>query len=173
MSYGLLVLRAVAGLTMSAHGAQKLFGWFGGPGLQGTAGMTRSLGFRLPTPMALLLALTETGAGLLFAIGFLTPLAAFGIVVVMLVAITLVHWKNGFFNGKGGYEFNLLILTTMVALAATGPGRFSLDRLAGWDDNISGLWWGVGVLVAGITAALVTLVAARERHVLRERTASS
>jgi putative oxidoreductase len=173
MSYGLLVLRAVVGLIMAAHGTQKLFGWFGGPGLDGTTGMTRSLGFRMPRLMALVLGLTETGSGLFVLTGFLTPLGALGIVVVMLVAITLVHWKNGFFVGNGGYEFNLLLLTSVVAIAAIGAGRFSLDRLIGWDDNISGLWWGVGVLVAGVTAALMTLTAGREGAVLTHRTAAS
>src|SRR5919198_256653 len=117
--------------------------------------------------MALGLALTES-AGLLFALGFLTPLPALGIVVVMLNAIALVHVKNGFWNGKGGYEFNLVLLTVAVAVAATGPGRFSLDRAIGWDDNLSGLWWGVGVFGAAALVTLLTLSLGRRRQRLTQ-----
>src|ERR671937_1006539 len=167
MSYGLLLLRVVVGATMAAHGAQKLLGWFDGPGLEGVKKMLGSLGFRWPALMALGLALTEC-AGLLFAVGFLTPLAGLGIAVVMLNAIALVHVKNGFWNGKGGYEFNLVLLTVAVALAATGPGRFSLDRALGWDDNLSGLWWAVGVLGAAAIFAFLTLNLGRRRQRLTQ-----
>jgi putative oxidoreductase len=162
MAYGLLLIRVVFGLTMAAHGAQKLFGWFGGPGLEGTAGMLGKLRFRLAGPMAVLVALTEL-SGLLFAVGLVTPLAALGIATVMLTAIATVHWKNGFFAGDGGYELNLCILAAAVGIAATGPGRFSVDRLIGWDGSISGLWWGVGVLAAAALATLATLVLGRRR----------
>src|SRR5919206_4047881 len=130
MSYGLLLLRVVLGGTLFAHGAQKLFGWFGGHGRQGTAGFFGSLGFRNAALMAVMAGLAETG-GILLAVGFLTPLAAFGIAVTMLVAIATVHWSKGFFAGNGGYEFNLLILASVVALAATGPGRVSNDNAPG------------------------------------------
>src|SRR6266542_3692820 len=101
MSYGILLLRAVFGLTMAGHGLQKLFGWFGGGGPKGTAGAFRSLGFPAATAMAILAGLAETG-GLLFAVGLLTPLAALGIAVVMLNAIGSVHWQKGFWNMAGG-----------------------------------------------------------------------
>src|ERR671939_757352 len=166
MSYGLLLLRVVVGGTMAAHGAQKLVGWVDGPGLAGVRKMLGSFGFRAPALMALGLALTET-AGLLFAVGFLTPFAALGIAVVMLNAIALVHLKNGFWAGKGGYEFNLVILTVAVAVAATGPGRFSIDGALGLDDNLSGLWWGVGVLGAAAVLSFLTLNVARRRERLR------
>ncbi len=161
MSYGILLLRVVVGLTMAGHGLQKLFGWFGGPGIKGTAGFFGSLGFRSTTAVAVLAALAET-SGLLFAFGFLTPLAALGIAVVMLTAIGSVHWQKGFWNTNGGFEFNLTLLTVAVAVAATGPGRFSIDRLLGWDDNLSGLWWGVGVLAAALVISGLTL-ATRKR----------
>ena len=151
MAYGLLLLRIVAGLTIAAHGAQKLFGWFGGNGLKGT-GAFFGKDFKAGTAMAFLAGLAELG-GVLLALGLLTPLAAFGIVVTMATAIRLVHWQNGFFNHGRGYEFNLLLLTVPVALAMTGPGRLSLDRALGVDDNWSGLWWGVGVLVAGLVVS--------------------
>jgi putative oxidoreductase len=162
VSYGLLLLRVVLGGTLFAHGAQKLFGWFGGHGREGTAGFFGSLGFRNAALMAVMAGLAETG-GLLLALGFLTPLAAFGIVVTMIVAVATVHWTKGFFAANGGYEFNLLILASAVALAATGPGRFSIDNAIGWADNISGLVWGAIVLGAAVVAAFVTLTLGRER----------
>jgi putative oxidoreductase len=167
MSYGLLLLRVVIGGTMFSHGAQKLFGWFGGHGLRGTAGFFGSLGWRTPLVMAFLAGLAET-SGLAFAAGFLTPLAALGITVVLLNAILAVHLKNGFFNGDGGIEFPLALATVAVAVAATGPGRFSIDRLIGWDDNISGLWWGVGVAGAAVAITCVTLTVFRHRERLHE-----
>jgi putative oxidoreductase len=162
VAYGLLLLRVVAGLTIAAHGAQKLFGWFGGSGLKGTAESFGNLGFRPAPLMALLAGLAEI-SGVAFAVGFVTPLAAFAMATVMLNAIESVHWKNGFFAGKGGYEFNLQLLAIAVAIAMTGPGRLSLDRALGWDDNISGTLWGVGVFVAAVAISLVTTVALRRR----------
>jgi putative oxidoreductase len=171
MSYGLLLLRVVVGGTMAAHGAQKLLGWFDGPGLGGVRKMLGGFGFRWPALMALGLALTEC-AGLLFALGFLTPLAALGIAVVMLNAVALVHFKNGFWAGNGGYEFNLVLLTVAVAVSATGPGRFSIDHALRWDDNLSGLWWGVGVAGAAVVLSLLTLNLGRRRERLRHAAAA-
>lgn len=165
MSYGLLLLRVVVGATIFAHGAQKLVGWFGGSGPRKTGGFFAQLGFRLPVVMAILAGLGEA-SGALLAIGFLTPLACFAIAVVMLNAITTVHLKNGFFNGNGGVEFPLTLATVAIAIAATGPGRFSIDRAIGWDDNISGVWWGVGVLAAALLVSAVTQTIGRRRGAL-------
>jgi putative oxidoreductase len=163
MAYGLLLLRLVTGGTLFAHGAQKLFGWFGGGGIRGTAGFFGSVGFRAPVLMAALAGLAETG-GLAFAAGFVTPLAALGITVVMLTAIGVVHWSKGFWNSAGGYEFNLVLLTVALALTATGPGRFSVDRAIGWDDNISGAWWALGAAIAATAIAFVNLSVLRRRE---------
>jgi putative oxidoreductase len=162
MAYGLLLLRVVAGGTIWAHGAQKLFGWFGGHGVRGTAGFFENLGFRPPVILAALAGLGEAG-GLLFAAGFLTPLAALGMVIVMLNAIIVVHWSKGFFNGNGGLEFPLTLATIAVAVTATGPGRFSIDRAIGWDDNITGLWWAVGVAAVAIAVSILTVATTRRR----------
>jgi putative oxidoreductase len=170
MSYGLLLLRFVIGGTLFAHGAQKLFGWFGGHGLRGTAGFFGSMGWRLPLLMAFLAGLGET-SGLAFAFGLLTPLAALGIATVMLNAIFAVHWRNGFFNGDGGLEFPLALGALAVAVAATGPGRFSIDNAIGWADNISGLWWGVGVAAAAAAITIATLTVFRRSERLQEQTA--
>jgi len=165
MSYGILFLRVVLGLIMAGHGAQKLFGWWGGPGLQGVHGWLGSMRFRGGwLPVALLVG-NEFGGGLLLALGLFTPIAAATIVAGMFVAIATTHWRNGFWNGNGGYEFNLLILAAAASLAAIGPGRFSLDRVFGWADNLSGVWWGVGALGAGALAAFLTLTLGRRREV--------
>jgi putative oxidoreductase len=171
MAYGLLLIRIVFGLTLAAHGAQKLLGWFGGGGPRGTAAMFEKLGFRQSLAMAVLAGLAELGGGLSLALGLLTPLGAFALLVVMLIAIAAVHWEKGFWSTAGGYEFNLAIMAAAVALAATGPGRFSLDNAAGWDGGLSGAWWGVGVLVAGVIASLLTLGLGRT-HTLHAGTAT-
>jgi putative oxidoreductase len=90
----------------------------------------------------------------------------------MINAITLVHWPKGFFNGNGGLEFPLILLTVAVAIAATGPGRFSVDRAVGWDDNLAGVWWGVGVLGAALAISFATLAVFRKRTALRTAAAA-
>jgi putative oxidoreductase len=167
MSYGLLLLRVVVGGTMFGHGAQKLFGWFAGGGPKGTGGFFGQLGYRAPIVLAIFAGLAES-SGVLFALGFLTPLASLAIAVVMLNAIITVHWSKGFWNGNGGFEFPLTILTIAVSVAAIGPGRFSIDRAIGWDDNISGLWWGVGVLGAALAVSFVTVRLGRKQAKLTE-----
>src|SRR5712691_9132061 len=171
LSYGLLLLRVIVGGTMFSHGAQKLFGWFGGFGPKVTAGFFGQIGFRAPLLMAVTAGLAEA-SGLLFAFGLVTPLAALAIAIVMLNAIATVHWPKGFFNANGGYEFPLTLLAVAVALAATGPGRFSIDRAIGWDDNISGVWWGVGALGAALVASLLTLTLGRTRPVGEQESAA-
>jgi putative oxidoreductase len=163
MSLGLLLLRVVFGLTLAAHGSQKLFGSFGGGGPAGTTKFFRSLGFRTPVLMALVAGLGELAGGLLFALGLLTPLAALILTVVMLNAIGTVHWKKGFFNSAGGYEFNLAILATVVAITAIGPGRYSLDGALGWAETISGPWWSLGVIGLAALVAFATLTIGRTR----------
>ena len=161
MAYGLLLLRVVVGVVFAAHGTQKLFGWWGGGGLRGTADWLGKSGFRPPLVMAFLVAVSET-SGLVFALGLVTPFAALAVATTMVVAVGAVHWKNGFFSGKGGYEFNLVLWAASIAVAATGPGRFSLDRAFGWDDNLSGVWWGVGVLALSLAGGALVLASRRK-----------
>jgi putative oxidoreductase len=160
MSYGLLLLRAVVGLTVGAHGSQKLFGLFGGNGPRGTAGYFGSLGFRPPLAMALLAGSSEC-AGVLFALGLVTPFAALAMASVMVVAVGAVHRPKGFWATGGGYEYNLTIWTVAGAVAATGPGRFSIDNALGIAGSLSGLWWGVGVLVVSVAGGAVVLAMRR------------
>lgn len=158
MAYGILSLRVVVGLLFFAHGAQKLFGWFGGHGPRGTAGFLGSLGFRRKhaLPMALAAGLSEA-AGLLFAFGLLTPFAALATASVMVVAVATVHRQNGLWSTAGGFEYNLVLWTVAIAVAAGGPGRFSLDAALGWVDNLSGVWWGAGVLVASLLGGALVM----------------
>ena len=162
MSYGLLLLRVLVGAAFFGHGTQKLFGWFGGYGPQGTGGFFASRGFRHGVQLAVLAGLSEAGGGTLLALGLATPLACGMIAVVMLNAIFAVTLKRGFLLGS---EVELLYLVTVISLAATGPGRFSLDRAIGWDDNISGLWWGVLVAAAAAAISFVTLTFFRTKPV--------
>jgi putative oxidoreductase len=161
MAFGMILLRLLVGLTLATHGSQKLFGLFGGSGPSGTRKMFAALGFRTPLAMAIVAGLSEFGGGLLFASGLLTALAALALTVVMLNAIATVHWKKGFFDYAGGYEYNLLILATALAVTAAGPGRFSLDAAFGWAGKISGPWWALGIAFVAPTIALVTLTAGR------------
>jgi putative oxidoreductase len=164
MDVGLLLVRAVLGAIMAAHGAQKLLGWFGGHGLAGTGGWLESMGFKPARLHARVVALAELGGGLLLALGLLTPLGAAAVSGVMLVAIATVHWSNGFFNTSGGYEFNLLIAATAIALAITGPGALSIDYLAG--RVLAGPAWGIAALVTSAAAAAAVL-AMRRAHLAR------
>ena len=130
ISAGLLLLRLVAGLTIAAHGAQKAFGWFGGPGFTKMAAGLGKQGLKpgwLWTGFAIL---GELGGGLSLAFGLLTPLGAAGVTGAMLMAILKSHWRNGFFNAKRGIEFPLQILAAALALGVTGAGAYSLDALA-------------------------------------------
>ncbi len=131
LSLGLLIIRVVAGLTLAAHGAQKLFGWFGGDGFDATVQMQEKIGLRPPMLWAVLVILGELGGGLSVALGFLTPLGAAAMLGDMLMAIVKVHLKNGFFNTKGGFEYPLMLLTIGVAIGVAGPGRYALDSLLG------------------------------------------
>ena len=131
VALGLLILRLVIGLTMAAHGAQKLFGWWGGPGMKGWTGAMNHMRIRPATPWAWASAIAEFGGGLGLALGLLTPLPSFAIAGSMLVAVALVHLPKGFFNSKGGFEFNLSILAAVAAVAFAGPGAYSLDAALG------------------------------------------
>jgi putative oxidoreductase len=151
---GLLILRLVLGIVFAAHGAQKLFGAFGGGGLKGTTDWMVGMGLRPAWFWALVAGISEFGGGVLLALGFLSPLGALGIVAAMLVAIVKVHWQKGFWNTKGGFEYPLIILAAALALALLGPGAFSLDAALGISlpEPIT--------LVAGLVAVIVGLLAA-------------
>lgn len=127
LSVGLLIVRVVVGLTVAAHGVQKLFGWFGGPGIGGFSGWLASMGVKPARPWAIVAALTEFAGGLLVALGLFYPVAALAVCGAMLTAILLVHAGKGFFSTNGGYEFPLVILSTMLGTSVIGAGAISLD----------------------------------------------
>jgi putative oxidoreductase len=128
---GLLVLRLVLGVIFIGHGAQKLFGSFGGPGISGFAKMLEQLGLKPARFMAILAGLAEFVGGILMILGLLTPLAALALIGVMIVAVLSVHLRNGFFNTNGGYEFNLALLGMALTLLIVGAGTYSLDSILG------------------------------------------
>ncbi|MET3847965.1 DoxX family protein [Paenibacillus sp. OAE614] len=126
IAWGLLIIRLVIGLTFAGHGAQKLFGWFGGGGLKGTAGWLASMNLKPAFLLALVTGIFEFAGGLLFAAGIWTPLAAIMIAVTMIGAIVTVHGKNGFWATSNGFEYNLILIAAVVGVALTGPGAYSL-----------------------------------------------
>jgi putative oxidoreductase len=159
VSTGLLIGRLVVGLGIAAHGAQKLFGWFGGPGLEGATGYFESLGFYPGRIFASLAAVGEFMGGLLIALGLLGPIGPALLLAVMIVAM-MQHWSHGFFAMNDGIELPLLYASAGLALAFTGPGAYSLDALLGLD----GLWTrGVEtvVIVVAVLGALGTLIIRR------------
>jgi putative oxidoreductase len=133
-SVPLMIVRLVLGVVFLAHGCQKVFGWFGGSGFSATMGMFENY-MHIPAPLAFLAIMAEFLGGLSLVVGLLGRVAAFGIAVEMLVAIFLVHAKNGFFmnwggNQKGeGIEYHLLVLAITLAVMAGGSGAFSADRV--------------------------------------------
>ncbi|MGK0523934.1 MAG: putative oxidoreductase [Pseudomonadales bacterium] len=127
--YASLILRVPVGLTLAAHGAQKLFGWFGGYGLEGTGQWMASLGLEPGYLMALMAGVAEFFGGLALVLGLLTRPAALVTAFAMLVAIFAVHIGNGLFMANNGYEFALTLFVVTLALAIQGAGRFSLDKV--------------------------------------------
>jgi putative oxidoreductase len=154
MDAGLLLARMVLGLLMAAHGAQKLFGWFGGYGLTGTGGFFEQLGFRPGRLFAAAAGGTEFVAGLLLALGLLGPLGPAMIVSVMIVAIATVHWPHGVFAQNNGLEVPLLYAVTASAIALIGSGAYSVDALLGLTWAPAVVWT---VLALGVVGAFANL----------------
>jgi putative oxidoreductase len=155
MELGLFLIHAAVGALVAAHGAQKLFGRFRGRGLVGTAASMQSLGLRPAKLMAAGAGAAEIVGGLMFAAGFLTPVAAALVAAVMLVAARTAHAGKGPWIRDGGWEHVLVLAVVPVGLAFNGAGAWSVDAAIGWD--VSGLWWGLGaaaVAYAGATGAI-------------------
>lgn len=126
-----LVLRAVLGLLLAGHGSQKLFGWFDGPGPEGTSGFMEMLGLRPGHPWAYLAGLSELGGGVLTVLGFLNPLGPLGVISSMTMATTKAHWGRPIWVTEGGPELPVTNIAIAAALMLNGPGRYSLDRALG------------------------------------------
>jgi putative oxidoreductase len=154
---GLVILRLGIGLIIAAHGAQKLFGVWGGPGMTKWAQSVHRLRIRPAQPWAWVAALSEFGGGLLLAFGLLSPLGSLAIIGAMLVAIATVHLSKGFWAGKGGFEFNLSLIVGAATLAFTGPGPYSLDGALGLHlPEPPTLIAGTIALIVGVSATLLS-----------------
>jgi putative oxidoreductase len=150
MGIARLLLRLTIGGLFVGHGAQKLFGWFGGQGLAATAESFEKLGLRPGRRHALAAGSAELGAGALLASGYATPLAAATLTATMATAIDRVHWAKGPWVTNGGYEYNLVLIAAVLGLAETGPGAFALGR------GRAGSGWALAALAAGLAGAAGT-----------------
>jgi putative oxidoreductase len=162
MDIGLLLLRLTIGLTLAAHGTQKLFGWFGGPGIEGTTGMMGKLGLAPARTNAYAAASTETFGGAAIALGAFTPAAAAALIGTMVTAIRTVHLKNGFWSTGGGYEYNLTIIAALLLIVDGGPGALSIDGALGIEETGAGT--ALAALAAGVIGSTVSLAAAKAAH---------
>ncbi len=171
MDFGLFVLHAAVGLFFIGHGAQKLFGAFGGHGLAGTAGVFESLGLRPGRGHATAAGLAEFTGGILLALGFLVPVAAALIVATMVAAVVTAHAGKGPWATEGGWELNVTYAVAAVALAGAGAGAWSLDNA--FDLDLSGTEWAVGALAAGLLGGAGAVISGRLSSRGHEDTAPS
>ncbi|MGW5660966.1 DoxX family protein [Streptomyces sp. NPDC003758] len=161
---GLLLLRLGTGAVLAAHGAQKLFGWFGGGGLEGTGQWMESVGYRPGKQNALVSGLVEAGGGTLMALGLATPAAGAAVAGGMAGAAAVLA-PQGFFAQGGGLEYPVSLGLTAASLAVTGPGRLSLDALSGHAFNRD---WMVPAAFAATAAGTALVVGARAKR-LRQK----
>ncbi|GIV90249.1 MAG: hypothetical protein KatS3mg055_2767 [Chloroflexus sp.] len=155
MDLGLLILQVVIGLLMMGHGAQKLFGWFGGQGLRATADWLASMGLRAPRFWALMAGLAEFGGGLLFALGLFHPIGPLAIIAVMIAAIALVHWSHGLWISNGGSEYSLVLTVLALVMGLWQPGAYTLDRVLGIAlPQPQTFWVGLIIVLLGLAFAL-------------------
>ena len=160
MASGITLLRLVVGGLFVGHGLQKLVGAFDGPGLDGTEGMMKHLEIEPARANAIAVAGTETAGGAAIALGVGTPFAAAGLIATMLTAVRKVHFKNGVWNSKGGFEFNAVLIAALLAIVDGGPGKAGGDALIG--KHRWGLPWAAFALAAGVAGSFgVTELAKR------------
>jgi putative oxidoreductase len=152
-----LLARAIIGLLFVGHGTQKLFGWFGGGGPEGTGQFLEQAGLRPGKRYALAAGAAEAGGGLLFALGAATPLAASALSGSMITAIKTVHWEKGIWTTAGGYEYNLVLLAAVFGLTENGPGTWSVDAALG--KSRWGTAWAFAALAAGAAGSAAVLAA--------------
>jgi putative oxidoreductase len=160
MDLGRLLVRLAIGGTFFVHGTQKLFGWFGGPGLEGTGQFFESLGLRPGRRNAVAAGTVETGGGILVALGVATPLAAAGLTAVMITALRTAVWNEGFKPATGEHE--VLLATAALALAETGPGTPSIDSALGLEA--SGRTWALASLAAGAAGSAMAVSMGRRQQ---------
>ncbi|GCB49974.1 DoxX family protein [Streptomyces sp. NL15-2K] len=161
---GLLLLRLGTGGVLAAHGTQKLFGWFGGHGLEGTGQFMESVGYTPGKASATASGLAETGGGTLLALGLATPAAGAAAAGAMAGA-SAVHAPNGFFNQEGGYEYAATLGLAATGLAVAGPGRLSLDHALG---HVFDRGWMVPAAFAATAAVTAVVVGARNKRLQKD-----
>jgi putative oxidoreductase len=159
MTVGRLIARVTIGGLFVGHGTQKLFGWFGGPGLDGASQMMDKLELRPGRRNALAAAAAETASGAMLALGALTPLAGSLITSTMITAIRKVHGPKGLWNMQGGYEYNLALIAAVAALVESGPGAPSVDRALSIERR--GAAWALASLAAGAAGSALAVEAGR------------
>jgi putative oxidoreductase len=159
MNVGRLVARIAIGGLFAGHGTQKLFGWWGGPGIEGASQMMGKLELHPPKRNAVAAGASETAAGVLLALGALTPLAASLVTSTMITAIRKVHGQNGPWNMQKGYEYNLVLIAAAAALVDCGPGAPSVDRALGIEAK--GTRWALASLAAGAAGSTLAIEAGR------------
>jgi len=155
MNLGRLAARTVIGTLFIGHGTQKLFGWFGGPGLEGTEQMMGALEMRPARTNAIAAGVTETAGGALLVAGAATPLAASSLIGTMLTAIRKVHQPQGVWAAEGGWEYNAVLITALFALIDAGPGEPSVDAALGRDQWGPG--WALGGRAVGAAASAAAI----------------
>jgi putative oxidoreductase len=158
LDFALLILRLAVGLTFAAHGAQKLFGWWGGSGWDGWRGVMAKMGFRPVLLFAALSALTEFGGGLFLALGLGIPIVASAFMGLVIVILAKVHLRNGFFVSKSGIEFPFNLGIGALVIGLLGPGRFSIDAAVGITPATS---LRIVLLLLGAGVGLLTLLVPR------------
>jgi putative oxidoreductase len=159
MELGLFIIHVTVGLLLAGHGAQKLFGWFNGHGLETTGGFMETLGMRPGRHMALASGASEFFGGALLALGLATPLAAVLIGATMLVASRTAHAGKGPWATNGGWELPLTYAIVAIGLTFNGAGQWSFDNAIGW--NVAGFWWGFGATVVALVGGLGAIVFGR------------
>lgn len=160
MNAARLAARVTIGGLFIGHGTQKLKGWFGGPGLEGTEGMMQSLEMHPPRRNAIAAGATETVGGALLALGLATPLACSALIGTMITAIRKVHLSKGPWAAEGGYEYNLVLIAALLALAEEGPGDVSVDSALGLEKT--GLSWALTALTVGAAASTASIEIGRK-----------
>jgi putative oxidoreductase len=162
MDIGRLAARIVIGGLFIGHGTQKLFGWFGGPGLSGTEQMMGAIEMRPTRANAIAAGLSETAGGALLVAGAATPAAASSLIGTMITAIRKVHQPHGVWAAQGGWEYNAVLIAALVALVDAGPGDLSVDALLGRREWGSG--WAIGGLGLGAAASAAAIALGRRSN---------
>jgi putative oxidoreductase len=171
MSVAKLAARGLIGGLMFGHGMQKLQGWFGGPGLEGTHGMMQALNMHPPRRNSVVAGAVEAGGGAALVLGLATPLASSAMIGQMIVAIRKVHLQNGPWAANGGWEYNAVLIAALALLAEQGPGPISLDAAMGMEKK--GVGWGLGAVALGAATSVAAVELGRRSAPATDQTSAA